>query len=149
MANIVHNKIASFKYQTIETYEAGIELTGPEVKSVKSGHINLKGSYVTIDPKNQIWLVGAYVSPYKPAQGEQKDYQPDRKRRLLLHRSQINSLIGKIKQKGLTIIPINVYTKRRLIKVEIALVRGKSEIDKRETIKCREISREINRSLKK
>ena len=146
---ITKNKNGLFNYETIEIYQAGIVLSGPEVKAVKNGQISLKGSYVTIDPKEEAWLIKAHISPYKPALNAQKTYDPDQKRKLLLKKKEISSLLGKNKQKGLTIIPINVYTKRGLIKVDIALARGKTKVDKRETIKNREAKREIQRTLKR
>lgn len=147
---ILHqNKFANFNYEILEKYEAGIVLSGPEVKSVKKGQLSLKGSYVSIDPQNEVWLVGSYVTPYAPAKGQQAHYDPARPKKLLLNKKEISSLIGLGKQKGLTIIPLSVYTKKRLIKVEIALVKGKSKIDKRETIKKREVNREIQRTLKR
>lgn len=145
---ITKNKDGLFNYVILETYHAGIVLDGPEVKAVKLGQISLKGSYASVDPNGEVWLVKAHISAYKPAKDAQRNYDPDRRRKLLLHKKEINSLIGKNKQKGLTIIPINVYTKRGLIKVDIALARGKSKIDKRETIKERETKREIQRTLK-
>jgi len=145
---IQKNKQGLFNYEILDTFEAGVVLSGPEVKSVKNGHLSLKGSYVTIDNNEEVWLVNAHIAPYEPAATHQKDYQPDGKRKLLLHKKQIASLIGKSKQKGLTIIPMSVYTTRRLIKLEIGLARGKTEIDKRESIKKREIDRQIRRSLK-
>jgi SsrA-binding protein len=148
MKTIAQNKNALFNYETIETYEAGIVLSGPEVKSVKNGHLQLKGSYISIDADGEAWLVNAYISPYKPAQGAQQKYDPDRRRKLLLHKKEIDSLMGKTKQKGLTIIPISVYTKKGLVKVELALARGKTKVDKRESIKRREAAREISRALK-
>jgi len=145
---IARNKDGLFNYEPIETYQAGIVLTGPEVKSAKLGHMSLKGSYATIDPNGEAWLVKSHISPYKPAGNAQKNYDPDQKRKLLLNKKELSSLIGKTKQKGLTIIPINVYTNRGLIKVDIALARGKTKIDKREAIKKRESKREIQRTLK-
>ena len=142
------NKFANFHYEILEKYEAGIMLSGPEVKAVKNGQISLKGSYVSIDPKNEVWLINSYILPYQPAKSQQANYDPARPKKLLLNKKEINALIGKGKQKGLTIIPLAVYTKKRLIKVEIALVKGKSKIDKRATIKKREVNREIQRTLK-
>lgn len=148
MGIIAKNKNALFHYEVLETYQAGIALTGAEVKSVKTGHIQLKGSYISVDANREMWLIGAYVSPYKPASHSQKNYQPNRPRKLLLHKKEIDSLMGKIQQKGLTIIPISVYTKKGLIKIDLALARGKTQTDKRETIKKREAVREINRALR-
>ncbi len=148
MAVIIRNKEGLFSYEVLETFEAGLALTGPEVKAVKNGQISLKGSYVTIDAKMEAWLINCHIAAYKPAQGQQKNYEPTQKRKLLLHKKEISALIGKGKQKGLTIIPVSVYTKKRLVKVEIALARGKSKIDKRESIKKRESDREIRRVMK-
>ncbi|MEK7653294.1 MAG: SsrA-binding protein SmpB [Patescibacteria group bacterium] len=145
---ILKNKEAAFSYELIDSFEAGLVLSGPEVKSVKNGRVSLKGSYISIDQSSEAWLVGAHIAPYLPAKGNQADYEPDRRRKLLLNKKEIHSLLGKGKQKGLTIIPLSVYTKRGLIKVEIALARGKSKVDKRETIKKREAQREIRRAMK-
>lgn len=148
MKVIIKNKEALFNYEALETFRAGIVLSGPEVKSVKKGQISLKGSYVTIDRNNEIWLINAHISPYLPARGEQGKYEPARARKLLLNKKEIESLLGSGRQKGLTIIPVSIYTKKRLIKVEIALARGKSRVDKREKVKKREARREIQRTLK-
>jgi len=148
MGTITKNKEGLFNYEVLETFQAGIVLTGAETKAVKSGQISLKGSYVSINPQEEVWLVNCHISAYKPAQGHQLNYDPIRKRKLLLHKQEIKSLLGKGKQKGLTIIPISVYTIKRLIKVDIALARGKSKIDKRETIKKREAAREIKQIMK-
>ncbi|MDO8668927.1 MAG: SsrA-binding protein SmpB [Candidatus Buchananbacteria bacterium] len=145
---IATNKEGLFNYEIIEKYQAGLVLSGPEVKAAKLGQMSLKGSYVTIDNNSEVWLIKSYITPYKPAKSAQAKYDPGQKRKLLLHKEEISSLLGKSKQKGLTIIPINVYTKRGLIKADIALARGKTKIDKRETIKKREASREIARTLK-
>lgn len=145
---ILKNKEAFFNYEIIEGYEAGIVLSGPEVKSVKDGRLSLKGSYVSIDQAGEAWLANAHIAPYLPAKGNQENYEPTRRRKLLLKKKEIDSLLGKSKQKGLTIIPLTVYAKKGLIKVEIALARGKSKIDKRETIKKREAQREIRWAMK-
>ena len=150
MANkiIQKNKTGLFNYKIMETYQAGLVLTGPEVKSAKGGHLSLHSSYISIDNHNEAWLVGCYISPYKPAGGIQTNYQPERRRKLLLNKKEIDTLMGKTKQKGLTIIPVSVYTTKGLIKVDIALARGKTKVDKRANIKKREIDRQIRRSLK-
>ena len=145
---IAANKAGLFNYEVIQTYQAGLVLSGPEVKAAKLGQMSLKGSYVTIDPSGEAWLLKSYIAPYKPASGVQAKYDPSDKRKLLLHKKEISSLIGKIKQKGLTIIPINVYTKKGLIKTDIALARGKTKIDKREAIKKREVQRQIRQKLR-
>jgi len=148
MPTLATNKKALHDYQVLEKLEAGIVLTGPEVKSVKAGQINLKGSYISIDSKSQAWLVDVHVSPYRPATSVQTDYQPNQRRKLLLKKKEIDYLRGKSKEKGLTILPISVYTKGSLIKLEIAIVKGKKQHDKRETIKKREVDREIRRKLR-
>lgn len=149
MPNLATNKKALHDYQVLEKLEAGIVLSGPEVKSAKGGQINLKGSYISIDNQSQVWLIGAHISAYKPAVANQKDYQADQKRKLLLKSKEIDYLRGKSKSVGLTILPISVYTKGSLIKLEIGIVKGKKQRDKRELIKKREIDRDIRRKLKR
>jgi len=148
MKIITKNKEGLFSHEILETWRAGMVLSGPEVKSVKTGQIGLKGSFIQIDSKNEAWLVNSYIAPYKPAAANQTGYDPYHRRKLLLNKKEIGSLIGKKAQKGLTIIPISVYTKKRLIKVEIGLARGRKKVDKREVIKKRETQREIRRSFK-
>ncbi len=148
MKTITKNKQGFFNYQILETFEAGLALTGPEVKSAKQGQIHLKGSYATITPEGEVWLINCWISPYRPAENVQTDYRPDQPRKLLLHKNQINSLAGKLGQKGLTIIPLSVYTKKGLIKVALGLVKGKTGPDKRREIKQRQVDREIRQSLK-
>lgn len=147
MANKIDNKVGLFNYEILDKYEAGIVLSGPEVKSIKHGSASLKGSYVSIDGHLEAWLVGCYIAPYRPAGDNQKGYDPYQRRKLLLHKAQLRELVGKSKQKGLTIIPTSVYTSKRLVKVSLALARGKSAVDKRETIKQRETSRRIRQHL--
>ena len=140
MAVLAQNKKAYFDYEILETYEAGIALIGQEVKAIKTGHISLKGSYVVI--KNQeMFLIGAYIPPYQPKNAP-SDYNPERSRKLLLKKSEIKSLIGKSKQKGLTLMPLKMYTKKGKIKLLFGLAKGKKEYDKREKIKKREFERE-------
>jgi len=149
MPTLATNKKALYDYQVLEKLEAGIVLSGPEVKSVKTGQINLKGSYISIDNKSQVWLVDAHIAPYRPAASAQTDYQANQKRKLILHKKEIDYIRGKNKEKGLTILPISVYTKGSLIKLEIAVVKGKKQYDKRESIKKREVDREIRRRIKR
>ena len=149
MPTLATNKKGLYDYSIIEDFEAGIVLTGAEVKSVKAGQINLKGSYISIDGQSEAWLIGAHISAYKPAAGRQKDYQPSRQRKLILHRREVDYLRGREREKGLTIMPIYVYTKGSLIKVKLALVKGKKQKDKREIIKKRQIDREIRGRLKR
>lgn len=139
------NKKAKLDYQVLETYEAGILLSGPEVKSAKLGQISLKGSYVTLK-ENEAWLLNCHISPYKKA--ALKEYDPTRTRKLLLHKKEINSLIGKLKQKGLTLIPLRVYTTKGLVKIEIGLCKGKRKYEKRELIKKQEAKRKMQRALR-
>jgi len=147
MSTKIDNRNGTFNYEVLETLEAGLVLTGPEVKSVKSGSASLKGSYVSIDGHEEAWLVGCYIAPYRPAGDNQRNYDPYHRRKLLLHKKELRELLGKSKQKGLTIIPTSVYTSKRLVKVRIALARGKTAVDKRETIKNRELSRQVKKHL--
>lgn len=143
--NITTNKRAYFDYEIIETYEAGIELLGTEVKSIKTGRINLAGSYAVIRD-NQIWLLNADIPAYQPKNAP-ADYDPKRTRRLLLTKSEIKNLIGKIHEKGLTLTPLKVYTKdkQQRIKIEIGLAKSKKKSDKREFIKKKEDRREMRK----
>lgn len=147
MNDISVNRRAYFDYEILETYEAGIELRGFEVKAAKSGHINLTGAYAVIKD-NEAWLLNAAISPYQ-AKNTPQDYDQIRSRRLLLHRPEIKELIGKSAQKGLTIVPLKVYTKRGRIKILVGLGRHKKKQDKRESIKRREAGREIAREIKR
>lgn len=140
------NKKALFDYSIIEKFEAGLVLTGPEVKSVRAGQISLKGAFVTFHNDNA-YLTGANISRYQPA-GKQPEYEPERSRRLVLHKREIRYLQGKSQEKGLTIIPLSVYTKHRFLKLEIAVAKGKKEFDKRETIKKRDTEKEMRRAIK-
>lgn len=146
MTDISVNRRAYFDYQILETYEAGIELLGFEVKAVKTGHMNLAGSYAVIKD-NGAWLLNATIPPYQP-KNTPADYDPGRSRRLLLHKSEIKELIGKAAQKGLTIVPLRMYTKRGRVKILIGLAKHKKAADKRETIKKRDTEREIRRTLR-
>lgn len=146
MTTFANNKKALFDYEILEKLEAGLELTGGETKSIKDGHMSLKGAYVTFH-NNDAFLLNGHVSAYKPA-GPQPEYDPTRSRRLLLHKREIAYLRGKSQEKGLTIVPISVYNKGRFIKVEIAVARGKHQYDKRKSIKDRDVAREIKRTLK-
>jgi len=146
MPTLATNKKARYEYQILDTLEAGLELKGHEVKSVRDNKMGLTGSYVTLN-RGAAWLLNAHIPAY-PKAGPIPDYDPYRTRRLLLHRRELLKLAGKLEQKGLTLIPLSVYTKRSLIKVEIALAKGKQQYEKRETIKKRDIDREIRRSLK-
>jgi len=140
------NKKAQFDYEFLEKYEAGLVLTGSEVKSIRSGQVSLKGSFVTFY-NNQAFLINTHIPPYRFA-GVQKNYEPERNRALLLKDKEISYLRGKLQEKGLTIVPISLYTKGRHIKLEIAVTRGKKKYDKRESIKKRDLDKEMARSFK-
>jgi len=147
----VKNKKAFFDYEILDNWECGLVLTGMEVKSIKNGQMNLKGSYVTIknNPKTELYLFNANIPVYaKSNSNDFLDYDPRRSRKLLLHRKEINRIIGKIKTKGLTIVPLKVYNKNNKIKVEIGLAKGKKLYEKKEKIKERDVKRKINRILK-
>ncbi|MBI4215311.1 MAG: SsrA-binding protein SmpB [Parcubacteria group bacterium] len=140
------NKKATFDYEILETYEAGIVLQGQEVKSAKLGQISLKGAFVTFK-QGELYLTNCHISQYQMA-GKLAGYDPIRPRKLLVRKRELMSLIGKTQQKGLTLIPLKLYTKHSLIKLEFALAKGKKKIDKRETIKRRETDREIRRQFR-
>lgn len=140
------NRKAKFDYQILERFEAGMVLIGQEVKSIKSGRMSLKGSYVVLR-REEPYLIGANIPPYQP-KNISPDYEPERARKLLLKKKEIKHLIGKTKEKGLTLVPLKVYTKRGKIKLEFGIGRGRKKVDKRELIKKRETEREIRKALK-
>ncbi|NLZ93016.1 MAG: SsrA-binding protein SmpB [Firmicutes bacterium] len=139
------NRKAYHDYHLEETYEAGMVLTGTEVKSIRAGRINLKDSYARID-NNELWVHNMHISPYE--QGNRFNHDPLRKRKLLMHRREINRLIGLTREKGYTLVPTKVYTNKGYIKVEIALARGKKLYDKRASLKEKEAKREMERAFK-
>ncbi len=143
---IANNKKARHDYFIEETYECGIELVGTEVKSIRQGHCSLGEAFVRIDKNNEVMLYGMHVSPYEKGNIFNRD--PLRPRKLLMHKSEIRKLIGKIKEKGFTLIPLRVYFKGSLIKVEIALAKGKKLYDKREDIKKKDMKRTAERDFK-
>ncbi len=142
---ITNNKKAFHDYFILETFEAGIALKGTEVKSVKQGKINLKDSYAKIK-NGELFLFNAHISPYK--HGNLFNHEPTRTRKLLLHKKEIDRIAGKINEKGLTLIPLKIYQKKGLIKVELGLGKGKKIHDKREEIKRKDIEREIRYETK-
>lgn len=144
MTTYAKNKRARFDYEILETIEAGLVLSGQEVKAVRNNQMNLAGAFVVIEG-NEAFLKQAQISAYKYA-GILTDYDPKRTRKLLLSKREIAYLTGKSQEKGLTIIPISVYTKGRNIKLEIGIARGKKKHDKRQAIKKREIDREIRKA---
>ena len=145
MKQLANNKKAFHDYFIEKKYEAGIELLGSEVKSIKQGKVSIKESYIG-DRNGQMFIYGMHVSPFKQAYDQYID--PTRTRRLLLHKKEINNLIGKKTQNGYTIVPLSVYERDGLVKIQIALAKGKKQYDKRETIKRREADRRIDRALK-
>jgi SsrA-binding protein len=144
--SLIQNKKAYFNYEILDKIEAGIELLGFEVKSLKKGQGSLEGSHIVIRG-NEAFVVNMQIPPYQPA-NTPPDYDPLRNRRLLVTKKEIGRLSEEENQKGLTIIPISVYNKGRKLKIEVAIVRGKKKYDKRESIKKRDTEREIRRSLK-
>lgn len=143
---LAQNKLALFNYEILEKFEAGLMLTGQEVKSAKASQISLRGSYVNIK-NGEAWLINAHISLYKMA-GTLSGYDPLRARKLLLHKKEIMRLTGKLAEKGLTLVPLKVYTKRDKIKVEIGLAKGKKQSDKRAQIKKREDERGMRRIMR-
>ena len=144
MAVLSNNKKAYFEYQILKKIEAGIILTGQEVKSIRLGRINLAGSYVILK-EGEVYLVGTNIPPYQP-KNITSDYNPGQPRKLLLKKAEIEYLIGKTKEKGLTLVPLRVYTNKRKIKLEIGIAKGKKKRDKREEIKKRETRRDMRES---
>ena len=143
-AVVARNRKARHDYEILETYEAGLVLRGTEVKSVRDGKVNLRDGFATIDG-GEAWLHNVHVQPYDPASRWNVD--PVRKRKLLLHKDQIRSLIGQTEQKGRTLVPLDVHFSNGYAKVTLALARGKKTYDKRESIRRREMEREAEREL--
>jgi SsrA-binding protein len=144
--DVAVNRRAYHDYFVDEKYEAGVVLTGTEVKSVRGGRCNLRDGFVRIDGR-EAWLENVHISPYE--QANVMNHEPMRPRKLLLHRKQISSLNGKVRQKGYTLIPLRVYFSRNHAKVEVGLCRGKREYDKREAIAERDAKREIARAMRR
>ncbi|MDD5696472.1 MAG: SsrA-binding protein SmpB [Candidatus Pacebacteria bacterium] len=148
---IGENKKAGFNYSILEKFEAGLALSGQEVKSLKTRSISLAGSYISIKKndkgKAEIFWVGANIPAYQPL-NTSKTFDPQRDRKLLLHEKEISYLIGKSREKGLTLIPLSVYTKKHKIKISFGLAKGKKKEDKRESIKKKDVERTIRRELK-
>lgn len=143
--NLAVNRQASHFYHLLEKFEAGIELTGTEVKSVREGKANLKDSYAA--PKaGDLWLIDCHISPYAAASYQNHD--PLRDRRLLLHRQEIDKLAGKVQEKGLTIVPLRLYLKKNMIKCELAVAKGKKVWDRREATRQRTIDRETAQDMR-
>jgi SsrA-binding protein len=143
--DVATNRRASHKYELIERFECGIELRGSEVKSLREGKTQIGDAYAVIEG-GEVWLRNAHIPPYDPASSENHD--PERPRKLLLHRYQIERLIGRSQRKGLTLVPTRIYFKGPRAKVELALARGKEQRDRRREIRDRDIQREVEREVR-
>ena len=146
MPDIATNRQARHRYNLLDKWEAGLVLTGTEVKSLREGKAQIKDGYASVRD-GEVWLHNVHIPPYAPASRE--NHEPERSRKLLMHRREIEKLIGKTKEKGLTLVPTRIYFSGRHAKVEIALGRGKDAKDKRHAIKDREMKREIERSFRR
>jgi len=146
MQSLIVNKKATFNYDILERYEAGVVLFGYEAKAIRYNKAHLTGAYVSLRD-GELFLKNAHIAHYQEA-NMPKNYNPDRERKLLLQKKEITELQKRLNTAGLTIVPIKWYNKKRTIKLEIALVRGKKKADKRESIKARDVKRDIDRTLK-
>ena len=142
--DVATNRAARYSYEIVETFEVGIVLAGTEVKSLRDGKARLQDSYAAIED-GEVYLRGAYIPPYPPARD---NHEPERARKLLMHRWVIERLIGRMQRKGLTLIPTRIYFKGKRAKVELALARGKQQQDKRRQIRDRDVARDIEREVK-
>jgi len=142
---IATNRRARFEYEFLDTFEAGLELRGPEVKSLRAGRANLSDAYAVVR-RGEAWLVSAHISPYEQAGRENSEAR--RERKLLLHKREIARLQGELAERGLTLVPVSLYFKNGRAKVELVLARGKKLHDKRETIRRREEERDVRRQLR-
>jgi len=143
--DIAVNRKARFDFHILEAYETGIALKGTEVKSAREGQVTLKDSFAKVD-NGEVFLYNMHISPY--SLGSYANVEPTRKRKLLLHKNEINRLTGKLSTGGLVLVPLKIYLKGNLVKVELALAKSKKMFDKRETIKKREVERDIKSTLK-
>lgn len=139
---LIHNRKARFDYHILETYEAGMVLSGGEVKSIRAGECSIQESYVR-PQSGEIFLIRAHIAPYKFT--AEKEYDPLRTRKLLMHAKEIAKLAGKVAEKGLTLVPLSLYVKAGKLKLEIGLAKGKNAPDKRDTIKSRDLDRQMRR----
>ncbi|MGI0493251.1 SsrA-binding protein SmpB [Alkalinema pantanalense CENA528] len=140
------NRQARFQYEILETYQAGIELVGTEVKSIRAGRVNLRDGFALIRD-GEVLLLNVHISPHQTA-AQFFNHDPRRTRKLLLHRQEIRKLIGQVEQQGLTLVPLKMYLKRGWVKIDLALVRGKKLHDKREDVRRREDQRDMQRAMK-
>lgn len=143
MTDLIRNRKATFDFELLDRFEAGVELLGTEAKSIRGGQGKLEGSHVVVRG-GEVYLVGASIPPYQKANAP-KDYEPERVRRLLLKNKEILELFTESEKKGLTIVPLRWYNKNRVLKIEIAVGRGKKKHDKRESIKEREFKRDLRK----
>jgi SsrA-binding protein len=146
MADLATNRQARYRYHLLDTWEAGLVLTGTEVKSLRGGKAQIKDGYASVRD-GEVWLHNVHIPPYEPASRE--NHEPERPRKLLMHRREIERLIGKTHEKGLTLVPTRLYFSGGRAKVEIALARGKDVGDKRQVIKEREMKREMERATRR
>ena len=142
---ITVNKKAYHDYHVLESLEVGIVLTGTEIKSIREGRVNIRDAYAKPE-RGELWLLNAHIAGYQA--GSHYNHEPNRPRKLLLHRRQIDELAGLVTQKSLTLVPLKLYIRKGIAKLEIGVVRGKKQYDKRETMARRETEREIERALK-
>jgi len=142
---VTRNRKARHDYAILDRFEAGIALQGTEVKSLRAGKANLKDSYAAVE-RGEVFLYNAHISAYEP--GTRFNHDPERVRKLLLHRAEIRRLIGRVQQQGLTLVPLSIYFRRGKAKIELALARGKRRFDKRESIARREAERDMDRAMK-
>src|SRR5215207_5810151 len=143
--DVATNRRAAFRYNLLDRLECGIVLTGTEVKSLRQGSATIKDGYAAVHD-GELWLHNVHIPPYRPAARE--NHEPERDRKLLLHRRELDRLAGQVQERGLTLVPTRIYFKGPVVKVEIALARGKDVRDKRETIRARETKREMDRALR-
>jgi SsrA-binding protein len=157
MPTLAHNRRARWRFQILETWEVGLELFGHEVKSVKGGRIDLSRSHVTVRavavkgklrPRLVAYLINGYIPKYDRA-GDIPDYDPRRSRRLLFRRDQLRRILGQLEQKGLTMVPLSMYTRNHLVKLQVGLARGKTEYDKRDTLRKRETERQVQAATRR
>jgi SsrA-binding protein len=141
--DIARNRQASHRYSLLDRWECGIVLQGTEVKSARAGRVQLKDGYASVD-EGEVWLHNVHIAPYDPARD---NHDPERPRKLLMHRREIERLIGKVSERGLTLVPTRMYFKGKRAKVEIALARGKDLYDKRRDLKEKDMKREVDREL--
>ena len=142
--DVATNRAARYAYEIVETFEAGLVLRGTEVKALREGKARLQDSYAVLE-KGEVYLRDAYIPPYPPAR---ENHEPERPRKLLMHRWEIERLIGRMQRKGLTLVPTRIYFKGKRAKVELALARGKQQRDKRRQIRDRDVERDVEREMK-